>query len=85
MPGLIGRKIGMTSVFSADGKNVPCTVIEAGPCVVTQVKTVETDGYKAVILRFLLSECKVTTRISYFQMKQALFSYIHEKNLHQPC
>ena len=40
---------------------------------------------KAVILRFLLSECKVTTRISYFQMKQALFSYIHEKNLHQPC
>jgi len=39
MPGLIGRKIGMTSVFSADGKNVPCTVIEAGPCVVTQVKT----------------------------------------------
>lgn len=41
MPGLIGRKIGMTSVFSVDGKNVPCTVIEAGPCVVTQVKTVE--------------------------------------------
>ena len=41
MPGLIGRKIGMTSVFSADGKNVPCTVIEAGPCVVTQVKTVD--------------------------------------------
>jgi large subunit ribosomal protein L3 len=38
MPGLIGKKIGMTSVFSADGKNVPCTVIEAGPCVVTQVK-----------------------------------------------
>ena len=43
MPGLIGKKVGMTSVFSADGKNVPCTVIEAGPCVVTQVKTVETD------------------------------------------
>ena len=41
MPGLIGRKVGMTSVFSADGKNVPCTVIECGPCVVTQVKTVE--------------------------------------------
>ena len=52
MPGLIGRKIGMTSVFSADVKNVPCTVIEAGPCVVTQVKTVETDGYKAVQLGF---------------------------------
>jgi len=52
MPGLIGRKIGMTSVFSADGKNIPCTVIEAGPCVVTQVKTIEKDGYKAVQLGF---------------------------------
>ncbi len=52
MPGLIGRKIGMTSVFSADGKNVPCTVIEAGPCVVTQVKTVETDGYNALQLAY---------------------------------
>ena len=52
MPGLIGRKIGMTSVFSADGKNVPCTVIEAGPCVVTQIKTIEKDGYKAVQLGF---------------------------------
>ena len=52
MPGLIGRKIGMTSVFSADGKNVPCTVIEAGPCVVTQVKTVEKDGYAALQLGF---------------------------------
>ncbi len=52
MPGLIGRKIGMTSVFSADGKNVPCTVIEAGPCVVTQVKTVEKDGYAAVQIGF---------------------------------
>ncbi|MDA3853694.1 MAG: 50S ribosomal protein L3 [Bacteroidales bacterium] len=52
MPGLIGKKIGMTSVFSADGKNVPCTVIEAGPCVVTQIKTIETDGYEAVQLGF---------------------------------
>ena len=52
MPGLIGRKIGMTSVFSADGKNIPCTVIEAGPCVVTQVKTIEKDGYKALQLGF---------------------------------
>ena len=48
MPGLLGKKIGMTSVFSAEGKNVPCTVIEVGPCVVTQVKTVEVDGYEAV-------------------------------------
>ena len=46
MPGLIGRKVGMTSVFSADGKNVPCTVIECGPCVVTQVKTVENKKEK---------------------------------------
>ncbi len=52
MPGLIGKKIGMTSVFSADGRNVPCTVIEAGPCVVTQVKTQEKDGYAAVQLGF---------------------------------
>jgi len=52
MPGLIGKKIGMTSVFSADGKNVPCTVIEAGPCVVTQIKTVDNDGYDALQLGF---------------------------------
>jgi large subunit ribosomal protein L3 len=52
MPGIIGRKIGMTSVFSAEGKNIPCTVIEAGPCVVTQVKTVENDGYSALQLAF---------------------------------
>ena len=52
MPGLIGKKIGMTSVFSADGKNVPCTVIEVGPCVVTQVKTPEVDGYSALQLGF---------------------------------
>ena len=52
MPGLIGKKIGMTSVFGADGKNMPCTVIEAGPCVVTQVRTVEKDGYAAVQLAY---------------------------------
>ena len=52
MPGLIGKKIGMTSVFGADGKNIPCTVIEAGPCVVTQIRTVETDGYEAVQLAY---------------------------------
>ncbi len=50
--GLIGKKIGMTSVFSVDGKNIPCTVIEAGPCVVTQVKTIEKDGYAAVQLAY---------------------------------
>ena len=52
MPGLIGKKIGMTSVFGADGKNLPCTVIEAGPCVVTQIRTIETDGDEAVQLAY---------------------------------
>ena len=52
MSGIIGKKIGMTSVYSADGRNVACTVIEAGPCVITQVKNEETDGYKAVQLAY---------------------------------
>ena len=52
MSGLIGKKIGMTSIFEASGKIIPCTVIEAGPCVVTQVKTVEKDGYSAIQLGF---------------------------------
>ena len=52
MSGIIGKKIGMTSIFSANGHMVACTVIEAGPCVVTQVKTKETDGYEAVQLGF---------------------------------
>lgn len=52
MAGLLGKKIGMTSVFNADGKNVPCTVIEAGPCVITQIKTEETDGYSAMQIAF---------------------------------
>ena len=52
MPGLIGKKIGMTSVFGADGRNIPCTVIEAGPCVVTQIRTEEVDGYAAVQLAY---------------------------------
>jgi large subunit ribosomal protein L3 len=52
MSGLIGRKIGMTSLFDENGKNIPCTVIEAGPCVVTQVRTLEVDGYKALQLGF---------------------------------
>ena len=52
MSGLIGKKIGMTSVFDAEGRNIPCTVIEAGPCVVTQIRTEETDGYAAVQLAY---------------------------------
>ncbi len=62
MPGLLGKKIGMTSVFSADGKNVPCTVIEVGPCVVTQIKTLEKDGYEAVQVGFQEAKEKHTTR-----------------------
>jgi large subunit ribosomal protein L3 len=52
MAGIIGKKLGMTSIFSADGKNIPCTLIEAGPCVVTQVKTIEKDGYEALQLGY---------------------------------
>jgi len=62
MPGLIGKKIGMTSVFSADGKNLPCTVIEVGPCVVTQLKTVEKDGYAAVQVGFQEAKEKNTSK-----------------------
>ncbi|MFZ9004241.1 MAG: 50S ribosomal protein L3 [Bacteroidetes bacterium] len=52
MSGLIGKKVGMTSIFDENGKNIPCTVIEAGPCVVTQVRTEEVDGYNALQLGF---------------------------------
>ena len=52
MPGIIGRKIGMTSIYDQDGHNIACTVIEAGPCVVTQVKNQESDGYAALQLSF---------------------------------
>ncbi len=61
MSGIIGKKVGMTSIFNAEGKNIPCTVIEAGPCVVTQVKTVATDGYDAVQLAFDEKKEKNTT------------------------
>ena len=62
MSGLIGKKIGMTSIYDASGKIVPCTVIEAGPCVVTQVKTVATDGYDAIQLGFDEKKEKRTTK-----------------------
>lgn len=52
MSGLLGKKIGMTSIYDENGKNIPCTVIEAGPCVVTQVRTKEKDGYEAIQLAF---------------------------------
>ena len=71
MPGLLGKKIGMTSVFSADGKNIPCTVIEVGPCVVTQVKTLESDGYEALQLGYEDKKEKHTTNPELGHFKKA--------------
>jgi len=62
MQGLIGKKVGMTSIFDENGKNVPCTVLQAGPCVVTQIKTVDRDGYFAVQLGFDDKKEKHTTK-----------------------
>ena len=62
MSGLIGKKIGMTSMFDASGKNIPCTVIEAGPCVVTQIKTEDKDGYAAIQLAFDDKREKLTNK-----------------------
>lgn len=71
MSGLIGKKIGMTSVFSVEGKNIPCTVIEAGPCVVTQVRTEEVDGYAAVQLGFEYKKEKHSTKAEMGHAKKA--------------
>jgi large subunit ribosomal protein L3 len=71
MPGIIGRKIGMTSVFGPDGVNIACTVIEAGPCVVTQVKNEETDGYRAVQLAFGEKKEKNTSKAALGHFKKA--------------
>jgi large subunit ribosomal protein L3 len=62
MQGLIGKKVGMTSIFDENGKNIPCTVLQAGPCVVTQIKTVDKDGYFAVQLGFDDKKEKHTTK-----------------------
>ena len=62
MPGIIGKKIGMTSIYSAEGKNLPCTLIKAGPCVVTQVKSEEKDGYSSVQLGFEEKKEKLTSK-----------------------
>lgn len=62
MPGIIGKKIGMTSLFTSDGRNIPCTLIEAGPCVVTQVKTVANDGYTAIQVGYGEKKAKNTTK-----------------------
>jgi len=71
MQGLIGKKVGMTSVFDEDGKNIPCTVLQAGPCVVTQIKTKEKDGYFAVQLGFDEKKEKHTTQAEQGHFKKA--------------
>ena len=71
MSGLIGKKIGMTSIFDENGKNIPCTVIQAGPCVVTQVRTKEVDGYEAIQLGFDDKTDKSTTSAAKGHFKKA--------------
>jgi large subunit ribosomal protein L3 len=71
MLGILGKKLGMTSIFLPDGKNIACTVIETGPCVVTQIKTVATDGYKSVQLSFDEKKEKNTTRAELGHFKKA--------------
>lgn len=71
MPGIIGRKVGMTNVYGPEGENIACTVIEAGPCIVTQVKNVETDGYRAVQLAFGEKKEKSTTKAALGHFKKA--------------
>jgi large subunit ribosomal protein L3 len=71
MSGLIGRKVGMTSIYDENGKNIPCTVIEAGPCVVTQVRTKEVDGYEALQLGFDDKAEKHTTKALKGHFKKA--------------
>jgi len=71
MPGLIGKKIGMTSIFDENGNNIPCTVLEVGPCVVTQIKREETDGYNAVQLAYDEKKVKKTSKAMLGHFKKA--------------
>lgn len=71
MPGLIGKKLGMTSIFDENGNNVPCTVLEVGPCTVTQIKNIESDGYNAVQLAFDEKREKSTTKAMIGHFKKA--------------
>jgi len=71
MPGLIGKKVGMTSVFDDNGNNVPCTVIEAGPCVITHIKSDETDGYSAIQLAYDEKKEKNTSKAMTGHFKKA--------------
>jgi len=71
MPGLIGKKVGMTSIFDENGNNIPCTVLEVGPCVITQIKTKEIDGYEAVQMAFDEKKEKSTTKAMIGHFKKA--------------
>lgn len=71
MPGLIGKKVGMTSVFDQDGKNIPCTVLQVGPCVITQIKNTETDGYTAVQVAYDERKEKNATKAELGHFKKA--------------
>ena len=71
MPGLIGKIVGMTSIYSAAGKNIPCTILEVGPCVVTQVRTLEKDGYEAVQLGYGERSEKRTSKAMQGHFKRA--------------
>lgn len=91
MPGLVGKKVGMTSIFDENGVNVPCTVLEVGPCIVTQIKTKEIDGYEAIQIAFDEKKERKTTRAMKGHFKKAntspkrklveLSGYIHEWNI----
>jgi large subunit ribosomal protein L3 len=71
MSGLIGKKVGMTSIYDANGRNIPCTVIEAGPCVVTQVRSKEKEGYEAIQLAFDEKKVKHTSKAEQGHFKKA--------------
>ena len=71
MSGLIGKKIGMTSIFDKNGKNIPCTVLEVGPCVVTQVKTIAVDGYNSIQLGFNEKSEQTATNAVFGHFKKA--------------
>ena len=79
MKGIIGKKLGMTSVFTPDGKQVACTIIEAGPCVVTQVKTKESDGYNSLQTRIWRQERKTHSRCRKESLRQ--IKYLSQNNL----
>ncbi len=86
--GLIGKKMGMTGVYSPDGKYIPVTVIEIGPCFVTQVKTVETDGYNSVQLGYGSKKEKHTTKALQGHFKKSgdiLFSHMREFEVSEPA